>query len=112
MLSQPIIGNKDEIDLPKIMVSPADWINIEIKKRRYKKTDRKNYIVALLFERLLNVSPDLSVYSFDNVEMAKSIGIPKLACELTLIYKVRRTKKSFASCSLSSLSKNEFRKNR
>ena len=86
-LSQPILGNKENISLPKIKVCKADEINIAIKKNRYEKTNRKNYIVAQLFERLLKISPDLSLYSFDNVKMAKTIGANELAEELMSIYK-------------------------
>jgi len=86
-LSQPILGNKENISLPKIKACTADDINIAIKKKRYEKTNRKNYIVAQLFERLLQVSPDLSLYTFDNVKMAKTIGANELAEELMSIYK-------------------------
>lgn len=85
-LSQSILGNKENISLPKIKACTADDINIAIKKNRYEKTNRKNYIVAQLFERLLKISPDLSLFSFDNVEMAKNLGAHDLAKELKDIY--------------------------
>ncbi len=85
-LSQPIIGSKDKINLPRIIACMADWINVEIKKKRYKKIDRKNYLVALIFDRLLRVSPDLSSYNFDNIEMARNVGIIEVAKELERIY--------------------------
>jgi len=86
-LSQKIIGAKDKINLPKIAACRADWVNIKIKKKRYEKIDRKNYLIALLFERLLKVSPDLSSYNFDNIEMARKIGADEVVKELTAFYR-------------------------
>ena len=86
LLSQPVIGKISGIYLPKITASPADWININVKKTRYQHTDKKNYVVALLFERLLHDSPDLSLYNFDNVEMARTLGANDLADKLIKIY--------------------------
>jgi hypothetical protein len=59
---------------------------LEIKKSRFKDVDRKNYLVALLFEKLLKVSPDLDKYEFDNVSMARNLGLEWIAEELEGIY--------------------------
>jgi len=88
-LSKPIIGNKDVIEIPMIKVCTADWINVKIKKKRYENVDRKNFLVALLFERLLKFSPDLSHYSFNNIEMGKNIGSTDIVRELIRIYDER-----------------------
>lgn len=85
-LSKPIIGNKDAIEIPTIKVCKADWINVKIKKKRYENVDRKNFLVALLFERLLKFSPDLSHYSFNNIEIGKTIGAADIMKELIKIY--------------------------
>jgi hypothetical protein len=85
-LSEPLIGKKSDLGLPIIHACEPDWVNIEIKKERYKNRDRKNYLVALLFEKLLAISSDLSKYSFDNVEMAKSIGEKQIASDLLKFY--------------------------
>ncbi len=90
-LSKTIIGVKDDIDIPKIAACKADFVNIEIKKKRYEKIDRKNYLVALIFETLLQISSDLSLYNFDNIKMAKDIGFNDIAEELSLIYKKRKS---------------------
>ncbi|MCK4348646.1 MAG: hypothetical protein KAW47_08515 [Thermoplasmatales archaeon] len=85
-LSQPVIGCKDYVTLPTILACDADWININIKKERYEKIDRKNYLIALLFDRLLQISPDALLYDFDNIRMAKNIGAPDIANALYDIY--------------------------
>ena len=85
-LSESLFGNKNDLDIPKIQVCKPDWINLEIKKDRYKNRDKKNYLVALLFEKLLAASPDLSKYTFDNIEMANNLGEKRLANDLIKIY--------------------------
>lgn len=85
-LSEPLFGNKKDFDIPKIRVCKPDWINLEIKKNRYKNRDKKNYLVALLFEKLLATSPDLSKYMFNNVDMANNLGEKLLANDLLKIY--------------------------
>lgn len=85
-LSEPFIGDKNDLDIPMIQVCKPDWINIEIKKKRYKNRDKKNYVVALLFEKLLAASPDLLKYSFDNIEMASNLGKKQIANDLLKIY--------------------------
>jgi hypothetical protein len=85
-LSEPLFGNKKDLDTPKIQVCKPDWVNLEIKKDRYKNRDKKNYLVALLFEKLLAASPDLSKYTFDNIEMANNLGETRLANDLIKIY--------------------------
>ena len=85
-LSEPLIGNKNDLEIPLIKVCGPDWINLEIKKKRYKNHDKKNYVIALLFEKLLLTSPDLSKYSFDNIEMANKLREKKIANELLKIY--------------------------
>lgn len=87
MLSKPIIGNKSKIRTPTIKVGKADRINLKIKKNRYKNVDEKNYLIALLFERLLKISPDLSLYDFNNIKVAENIGADDLAKSLMRIYK-------------------------
>ena len=81
-LSKPVIGNIQDLPIPKIHVNQIDWINLQMKKDRYRATDKKNYLVALLFEQLLKNSPDLSMYSFNKYEMAKRIGADELINEL------------------------------
>ena len=90
-LSMPLIGKKNDLDLPTIHACEPDWINIEIKKKRYENRDKKNYIVALLFEKLLESSPDLLKYSFDNIEMANNLGEKQIANELIKIYSELRS---------------------
>ena len=85
-LSGQLFGNKKDLNIPKIHVVKPDWINLEIKKDRYKNRDKKNYLVALLFEKLLAVSPDLSKYTFDNIEMANNLGETRFANDLIKIY--------------------------
>lgn len=85
-LSRPIAGDKNSLHLPKIKVCRADWINVEIKRNRFKEKCRKNYLVALIFEKLLERSPDLGMYEFNNVEMAKKLGLVNISKELTGIY--------------------------
>ena len=85
-LSKPLFGNKKDLDIPKIQVCKPDWINLEIKKARYKNRDKKNYLVALLFEKLLATSPDLSKYTFNNIDMANNLGEKQLANDLLKIY--------------------------
>ena len=81
-----LIGKKSAVDHDVIKVCKADHINVRIKKKRYKNTDHKNYLVALIFEKLLEKSFDLSVYSFDNIEMAKRLGLNKISRELKEYY--------------------------
>jgi hypothetical protein len=85
-LSEPLIGDKNNLDIPIIQACKPDWINVKIKKKRYENRDKKNYIVALLFEKLLAASPDLLQYSFDNIEMANTLGEKQIANDLTKIY--------------------------
>jgi hypothetical protein len=85
-LSLPLIGNKNDLDIPKIQVRETDRINLEIKKNRYENRDMKNYLVALIFEKLLATSPDLSEYTFDNIQMANNLGEKQLANDLLKIY--------------------------
>ena len=85
-LSEPLIGDKNSLDFPIIRVCKEDWINVEIKKKRYENCDKKNYIIALLFEKLLASSPDLLQYSFDNIEMAYNLGEKQIAKKLLQIY--------------------------
>jgi len=105
-LSEPLIGNKNDLDIPMIKVSRADWINIEIKKKRYENLDKKNYVVALLFEKLLAASPDLSKYSFDNIKMADNLGEKQIANVLLELYNELQLKKT---SSLYNITKNRFR---
>lgn len=85
-LSLPIFGDKDEIlaILPGIKVREVDFMNVEIKKRRYKQKDRKNYLVALIFEELLKCSKDLVEFEFDGVRLAKKLGLKEIAEELRI----------------------------
>lgn len=85
-LSEPLIGDKNDLDIPIIQVCKPDWINVEIKKKRYENRDKKNYVVALLFEKLLAASPDLLKYSFDNIETANNLGEKQIANDLLKIY--------------------------
>ncbi|MFH1100618.1 MAG: hypothetical protein V1726_01080 [Methanobacteriota archaeon] len=90
-LSEPIIGDKKNLDIPTIRVCKSDWINVEIKKKRYENHDTKNYIIALLFEKLLLAAPDLSKYSFDNIEMANNLGEKQITNNLLKIYNKARS---------------------
>jgi len=85
-MSVPIAGDKSSLCIPKICVCKADFINAEIKRERYKGQDRKNYLVALLFEKLLESSSDLSEYCFDNLKLAKKLGLKEIHVELRDIY--------------------------
>ncbi|MHC1623319.1 MAG: hypothetical protein ACXQTR_01860 [Candidatus Methanospirareceae archaeon] len=87
--SVPIFGDKDVIlkMLPEIRVREVDFMNVEIKKRRYERRDRRNYLVALIFEELLRCSENLSEFEFDNVRLAKKLGLKGIAEELERIYK-------------------------
>ncbi len=85
-LSQPIIGDKKALHMPQIRVCEADLMNLEIKKRRFKDVDRKNYLVALVFEKLLDESPNLRQYCFNNIKLAERLGLHEIASELTDIY--------------------------
>lgn len=40
-LSKPLLGNKNSVVIPKIEACRADWINVKIKKDRFKAIDRK-----------------------------------------------------------------------
>ena len=83
-LSLPVWGDKDKVlrMLPQIRVGEEDFINVEIKKKRYERRDRKNYLVALVFEELLKCSVDLSEFEFDNMRLAKKLGLEEVAREL------------------------------
>lgn len=83
-LSLPIFGDKDEIlaILPEIRNREVDFTNIEIKKKRYERKDRKNYLVALIFEELLKCSKDLGEFEFDGIRLAKKLGLKEIAEEL------------------------------
>lgn len=85
-LSLPLIGIVSSLPLPPIRVCRADWVNVAIKKSRFRGIDRKNYLVALLFEELLRVSPNLDEYELDNVSMARTLGLEGIANELEAIY--------------------------
>lgn len=85
-LSKPIMGDKNSLRLPKVQVCKADWINVEIKLERFKGRCKKNYLVALIFEKLLEASPDLSMYEFDNVGMAEKLGLIDISRKLMEIY--------------------------
>ncbi|GEM_PF-1581630 len=82
-LSLPIFGDKGRFleMLPEIRIREVDFTNIEIKKRRYERRDKKNYLVALIFEELLR-SGDLNEFEFDNVRLAKKLGLKEIAEEL------------------------------
>jgi len=83
-LSFPIWGDKEKVlrMLPQIRVREEDFTNVEIKRKRYERRDRKNYLVALVFEELLKRSIDLSEFEFDNVRLAKKLGLEEVAREL------------------------------
>ena len=81
-----IIGNKSDIKKNFIKACKADFINIKIKKERYKNIDYKNYLVSIIFEELLRKSPDLKLYSFDNIKMAEKLGLEDICKELKRIY--------------------------
>jgi hypothetical protein len=85
-LSLPIFGYKDRIleMLPEIRIREVDFTNIEIKKRRYERIDRKNYLVALVFEELLRKG-DIKEYEFDCIKLAKKLGLKEIAEELMAI---------------------------
>lgn len=89
-LSMPLIGSKGPLRLSPIRVCRADWMNLKIKKARFEGVDRKNHLVALVFEKLLEESPDLDKFSFDNIMMAKSLGLAQIAEELESIYSRRK----------------------
>lgn len=74
-MSIPVVGDKLRLCIPKISVCEVDFINVEIKRRRYEGKDRKNYLVALIFEKLLVSSSDLSESCFDNQKLAKKLGL-------------------------------------
>lgn len=86
-LSLPVYGDKDEIlkKLPEIRVREADFTNVEIKKKRYEQRDRKNYLVALIFEKLLK-SGSIGEFEFDGVRLARKIGLKEIAEELENLY--------------------------
>lgn len=83
-MSVPVLGEKNEIlrILPRISVKEADFVNVEIKKRRYEGRERKNYLVAIVFEELLKRSEDLREFEFDNVRLARNLGLKEIAEEL------------------------------
>ena len=86
-LSLPVYGDKEEIlkRLPEIRVSEVDFTNVEIKKKRYEQRDRKNYLVALIFEKLL-ISGSIDEFEFDGVRLARKIGLKEIAEELENLY--------------------------
>ena len=86
-LSLPVYGDKEEIlkRLPEIRVREVDFTNVEIKKKRYEQRDRKNYLVALIFEKLLN-SGSIDEFEFDGVRLARKIGLKEIAEELENLY--------------------------
>ena len=86
-LSLPVFGDKEEIlkRLPEIRVREADFTNVEIKKKRYEQRDRKNYLVALIFEKLLK-SGSIDEFEFDGVRLARKIGLKEIAEELENLY--------------------------
>jgi len=83
-MSVPILGEKNEIlrILPRISVKEADFVNVEIKKRRYERREKKNYLVAIVFEELLKHSKDLHEFEFDHVRLARNLGLKEIAEEL------------------------------
>lgn len=81
-LSLPVAGRKENLKMPKIRACNADWINLEIKKARYRNNNRKNYLVALVFEKLLSDSPTIDKYCFNNALMAEKLGLKEIAEEL------------------------------
>jgi len=83
-MSVPVLGEKNEIlrILPRISVKEVDFVNVEIKKRRYEGRERKNYLVAIVFEELLKRSEDLREFEFDNVRLARNLGLKEIAEEL------------------------------
>ena len=85
-MSIPVVGDKSRLCIPEICVCEADFVNVEIKRKRYKGRDRKNYLVALIFEKLLESSSDLSEYCFDNLRLAKKLGMEEIYEELRDIY--------------------------
>jgi len=86
-LSLPVYGDKNEIlkRLPEIRVREADFMNVAIKKKRYEQRDRKNYLVALIFEELLK-SGSIDEFEFDGVRLARKIGLKEIAEELENLY--------------------------
>ena len=86
-ISLPVFGDKEEIlkRLPEIRVREVDFTNVEIKKKRYEQRDRKNYLVALIFEKLLK-SGSIDEFEFDGVGLARKIGLKEIAEELENLY--------------------------
>ncbi|RZN39082.1 MAG: hypothetical protein EFT35_04030 [Methanophagales archaeon ANME-1-THS] len=82
-LSLLILGDKSRIleMLPDIRMRAVDFTNIEIKKKRYERRDRKNYLVALIFEELLRLG-DVNQFEFDNPRLARKLGLREIAEEL------------------------------
>ena len=89
LLSQPIIGWRQSLNIPQVRVCEADWINLRIKKCRYR-ADRRRYIKALLLEAVLTRSPTLEMYHFDNVRLARELGLHEIADELEQAYNTLR----------------------
>ena len=71
--------------LPEIRAREVDFTNAEIKKKRYEQRDRKNYLVALIFEKLLK-SGSINEFEFDGVRLARKIGLKEIAEELENLY--------------------------
>ncbi len=65
---------KSRLCIPKIGVCRVDFINVEIKRRRYEGTDRKNHLAAKIFEKLLEGQPDLGEYCFEDLKLARRRG--------------------------------------
>ena len=86
-MSITLIGKKSAINHDSIKACKADYLNVKIKKERYKDTNYKNYLVSIIFEKLLEKSPDLSLYSFDNIEMSKRVGLKNISYELEKYYR-------------------------
>jgi hypothetical protein len=82
-LSLPVYGDKERIFrlLPEIRIRKEDFENVEIKESRYKRRDRKNYLVALIFEELLKRG-DIDKFEFDSVKLARELGLEEIAEEL------------------------------
>jgi len=89
-LSLPVIGDKNSLRIPEIKACDIDYINLEIKKTRFIHSDRKNYLVALVFEQLLKTHPNLRGYHFDSISLAKELGLSHIADELTRMKEVKR----------------------
>ena len=85
-LSLPVVGDKNSIKIPKIQACAADYCNLELKKAKFIHSNRKNYLVAFMFEKILKVSPNLEKYHFDNIRLAKELELFDIADELENCY--------------------------